>query len=107
MTKEQLTEKVLGPKGKHWVERILLMLLDRQTEDEQQAETTSHSNAMGFAGVDGAYGTSVAKRIRSRGFITEGEYQAWIKESRGAPKICKYWRQVNDEIEKRNQQKAA
>lgn len=106
LTKDDIKAKVLGNTGKHWVQKILLLLLERQTESEQSAETTSESNGVGFAGVDGEYGTSVAKRIKQRGFITDGEYNAWIKESRGYPKICKYWRQVNDAIEKKQKQAA-
>jgi hypothetical protein len=107
MTKDELIAKLQGPKGKHWAERILLMLLDRQTEDEQKNDTTRESNAMGFAGVDGYIGTSMAKRVKARGFITENEYNFWMRDSRGAPKIAKYWKQVNDEIEKKKASQTA
>lgn len=100
LTQEELTAKVLGHKGKHWVSKILLLLLANQTADEQESNTTSHQNGNGFAGADAEFGTKVAKYIQDRGHITNGQYDAWIKlNSKGVPKICKYWRQVNAAIE--------
>lgn len=46
------------------VTRALLALLDRQTADEQAAQVTSHSNGMGFTGVDAEILTSFAQQVQ-------------------------------------------
>ena len=36
-----------------WAIRGMLKIYDRQTNDEQQSQATSHNNSVGFSGVDG------------------------------------------------------
>lgn len=53
--------------------RGLLFLYSRQTADEQVQGATSHSNGMGFSGVDAQFLTSVAKSAKQYGNITPGQ----------------------------------
>lgn len=46
------------------VVRSLMVLFDRQTEDEQQTEETSHRNGMGFNGRDAGLLSSFAKQVQ-------------------------------------------
>lgn len=53
----------------------LLYLFARQTTDEQDAHTTSHSNGMGFTGVDAEFLSSVASRCKKYGNpMTTGQF---------------------------------
>ncbi len=50
-----------------FVERALLALYERQTQDERDNATTTHSNGIGFSGVDAPILTSCAQWVlRSR-----------------------------------------
>lgn len=50
-------------KSDAWLFRSILSIYERQTADEQSAETTSHSNGVGFTGVDAQIMSSFAKQI--------------------------------------------
>ncbi len=71
MTKQQLTKKEEIVKllmtetdlGNFAVERALIVLYARQTEDEKASEITSHKNGMGFTGTDAEFYTSLAKKV--------------------------------------------
>ena len=45
------------------VYRALIVLFERQTADEQEAESTNHNNGRGFNGRDAKFGTSLAKQV--------------------------------------------
>jgi len=47
------------------VERSLVKLLEKQTEDEQRAELTKYRNGMGFNAKDARFGSSLAKVVQS------------------------------------------
>lgn len=66
------TSKVSHIKNKlktddRWIGRALLTIYDHQTVDEQQSESTTEHNGVGFTGVDGDILTSYAKRIERLG----------------------------------------
>lgn len=68
VTKELIVERMNSdPK---WLYRGILAIYDRQTADEQAAETTAHDNGIGFNGVDASFMSSLAKQVRNRGFLT-------------------------------------
>lgn len=74
----------------------LLRLLENQTEDEVFSEETRELNGVGFSGVDGEIGTSMAKFYAKRGFLTPKQVAYWMKpygKSR-RPKILKYRKQL-------------
>lgn len=47
------------------VERAIVAIFHRQTQDEQSSHCTKHSNGIGFSGVDASLGTYLAKWILS------------------------------------------
>ena len=62
-TREKIVELLnANPKA---VERGIVRLYERQTEDEQSAGRTSHSNGRGFNATDARPGTYMAKWIQS------------------------------------------
>jgi len=62
-TKEEIQENL---KTKDvWVIKGILAIFDKQTADEQTAETTTHRNNIGFSGADARIMSSFAKQIQS------------------------------------------
>lgn len=49
----------------------LKKLYEKQTEDEQQYGETTHSNGVGFNGVDSRFLSSVSEFLIARGFLTD------------------------------------
>ncbi len=70
------------------VERALIRIYERQTADEQQAESTNHNNARGFTGVDAGFLTRVAKGCIRYGHLTERQ-MPYVRA-----KMMKYWAQL-------------
>jgi hypothetical protein len=52
------------------LERALLLLYNRQTEDERTQQTTSHHNGIGFNGVDAPFLSSCAEGLKKHGRLT-------------------------------------
>ena len=75
--------------------RALVILLKNQTTDEQKANTTTHSNDIGFAGCDARTGSITAKYYIKHNTLLPWQVEMWMKDWRGAPRISKYWRQLN------------
>ncbi len=69
------------------VVRALITIYQRQTADEQSAESTSHSNGVGFGALDAQFLTSIAKKALKYP-LTERQIAA-VRKS-----IKKYWRQL-------------
>ena len=80
-----------------FVERCLVALLDRQTEDEQVNQTTSHSNGVGFSGVHAEFGTSMAQQIqRNKYQRPEGQILSIKQRPHAQRMVLKYVRQLAD-----------
>jgi len=60
-TKEEI--KTLLEQNDRAVERGLVAIYNRQTEDEQFAQTTSHHNGRGFNGIDASFGSKLAEVV--------------------------------------------
>jgi hypothetical protein len=90
-TKEFIKDKLAN--DVRWMERALLVLLARQTTDEQNSDRTIHSNSRGFNGVDGHYLTYVAK------YIQKGNHLSGKHIIKVAHRLPKYWNQILEEIE--------
>jgi hypothetical protein len=71
--------------------RTLILIYNKQTATEQQAEATTLHNNIGFTGVDAKILTSFAKQYQTRGFLSPKQMVLLKK------KIVKYWEQVIDE----------
>lgn len=71
--------------------RALVVLNERQTYTEQNAESTINRNYEGFTPADARMGTSMAKFFTRNGYLTERQIAYWLKPNvRGVPRICKY-----------------
>jgi len=92
-TKEQIQEKLKS--DIRWMERAVLVLFDRQTSDEQLDLDTHHMNGVGFNGMDARYLSWVATYIR------KGNHLSGRHIEKVGKKLPKYWKQILDEIEKR------
>jgi len=88
------------------IERALLVLLDRQTFDEQQAGDTKYHNGVGFSGVDAEFMTSLAMRVRGGQQLTPRQLACMQKtNAKGLCKLAKYHGQLIEEIEKKAKRK--
>ncbi len=77
--KDLLTE--VSPRGNFAIERALIVLFERQTTDEQNAQMTSHKNGRGFASNDAEFYSKMAKKVltskNERGNrLSAGEFNA-------------------------------
>lgn len=73
------------------IARALVVLTERQTADEQSAESTKYHNGIGWTGADARMGTSMAQFYVKRGYLTEKQLAYWKKPNvRGVWRICKY-----------------
>lgn len=73
------------------VARAVLVLNERQTADEQNAETTKYHNGIGFTGADARMGTSMAKFYSRNGYLSPKQIAYWRKPNKnGVMRIAKY-----------------
>ncbi|MBS49876.1 MAG: hypothetical protein CMN60_21125 [Sphingobium sp.] len=91
---------VLSEKGTNYVSvyigKALVNLYNRQTEDEKEAATTVEHNGRGFTSFDSFIGTQHAEYFLKYRTLTPGQVRYWTKEVSGAPRICRYARQLNE-----------
>lgn len=86
--------------------RALVVLLERQTKEEQRAERVEVNNGIGFTSVDGEAGTSMAKFFQRNGYLSEKQVGVWMKQNKnGIPRIAKYHSQLNESAEQKQQQR--
>jgi hypothetical protein len=91
----------------HAVARALVVLYERQTEDEKSTEHTRHHNNRGFRPCHAKMGTSMAKFYLARGFLTPKQIAYWRKEGKEGMRLSIYWRQLLDAAHKKAAAKAA
>ena len=73
------------------IARALVALNNRQTPQEQSAQTTIMSNGRGFTSADARIGTSMAEFYTKFGRLSEKQIQYWRKpNAKGTPRIVKY-----------------
>jgi hypothetical protein len=87
-TKEEI--KVLLETKDEMVKRSLLAIFSLQTNDEQESESTTHNNGVGFTGTDSEILSSFSKQLQSRGWLSPKQMTIARK------KILKYTRQLTD-----------
>lgn len=89
------------------VGRALVALYERQTYAERNSERTIEFNGVGFTGVDGGVGASMAKAFMKYDSLTPKQVAYWRKTNKnGVMRIGKYWRQlleIASEKEKKKQ----
>ena len=82
--------------------RALLVLNDRQTQDEQASENTRYLNGMGFRPCHARMGTSMAKFFKRNGYLSPKQIAYWRATDRtGAMRIGIYWRQLAEAAEQK------
>ena len=86
----------------HFIGRALVVLFNRQTEEEKSASDTRVDNGIGFTGADGHSGCITAKYYLKHRTLQEWQLDKWLKKNvRGTRRISKYWRQLNEEAERK------
>jgi len=90
-TKEFIKEKLST--DVRWMERGLVVLFSRQTDDEKSVKRTRHLNGRGFNKSDGEYLSYVSKYILNGGKLS-GHHLTKV-----STKLPKYWGQILEEIE--------
>lgn len=94
----EMIEKADAVKKMHIVGRALTAIYNNQTQDEKSSEQTIDHNGIGFTGPDADWGSRSAKIYIRDGKLSEGIVNTWLKPAKGAggaPKITKYWKQLN------------
>ena len=76
------------------IARALIVLKDRQTEDEQRSESTRHLNGRGFRPCHARMGVSMAKFYERNGYLSPKQIAYWRKEGKEGMRISIYWRQL-------------
>ena len=73
------------------VAKALVVLNERQTATEQNAESTINRNGRGFAPADARMGTSMAVFFQKRGYLSPKQLAYWRKPNKnGVMRIAKY-----------------
>lgn len=83
------------------VARALVVLYERQTEDEKVSENTRHHNNRGFRPCHARMGTSMAKFYLRNGFLSPKQVAYWRKQGKEGMRISIYWRQLLDAAHKK------
>jgi hypothetical protein len=87
-----------GPDLAQFIGRALVHLLRRQTQAEQEANTTSNYNERGFTPADAFTGCISAKYFLKHGTLLDWQIKKWTKpNAKGVARISKYWRQLDEE----------
>lgn len=76
-----------------WIEKAVLVLFSRQTDDEQTNQVTRWENGRGFNSSDSRYLTYIAK------YLLGGRHLSGRHLEKVATKMPKYWRQILEEIQ--------
>ena len=89
-TKEYIQEKLST--DIRWIERGVIVLFGRQTDDEQRSSSTVYQNGMGFTGSDSRYLTYISN------YLLSGRHLSGRHLEKVSKKLPKYWRQIQEEI---------
>lgn len=86
----------------HFVGRALVVIFNRQTNEEKNITATVEDNGIGFTGADARSGTITAKYYLKHRKLLDWQVECWLKRNRkGTFRIAKYWRQLNEEAERK------
>lgn len=109
VTKEGMI-KILAEKDAefvmHYIGRALVVMFNRQIDDEKSSNVTRHDNNIGFTPADAMSGSITAKYYLKHKTLLDWQIEKWTKDFRGAPRITKYWRQLNEEANRKLLKKA-
>lgn len=86
----------------HAIGRALVHLLKRQTQAEQDMNSTTNHNLRGFTPADAYKGSLTAKYYIKNKRLLDWQIDMWRKPNvKGVPRIAKYWKQMAEEVEKK------
>lgn len=102
ITKEEIWDILTRPddpnvdrqsqRGMHAVGRALVAIESRQHLRHRMDQSRSGA---GFTSYDSIKGGSMAQFYATHGYLTVKQYKWWLSpDSRGHPRICKYWPQL-------------
>lgn len=104
VTKASLTELISRDDAvaTRAVGRALVHLLNRQTRDEQRDNATRNNNDVGFTPADARQGCIHAKYFIKHNTLAAWQMQYWLKpNAKGTLRLAKYWRQLDEEAQKK------
>ena len=78
-----------------WIERGLIVIYNRQTEEEKSIKETKELNGVGFSGTDSRYLTYCSE------WLLKGNHLSGVHLQKVSKILPKYWRQILDEIQRR------
>lgn len=79
-----------------YVGRALVAIFRNQTDNEKVENQTNHTNDIGFSSSDAKDGCITAKYFIKHGTLLGWMLDNWTRDWRGAPRITKYHRQLNE-----------
>ena len=79
-----------------YIGKALVAIFGNQTQDEKSANSVDTNNNIGFASCDSRDGCITAKYFIKHNTLLDFQVENWLAEWRGAPRITKYHRQLND-----------
>lgn len=86
---EKYPEKAIG--------RALVAIFNNQRSDEQHTNDVRYNNGIGFTPADAHTGSITAKYYLKHGNLLDWQIERWTrKNSKGIPRIAKYWKQLNE-----------
>ncbi len=62
--------------NKRWTMRALVVLYQRQTEDEQETLSTKHDNGIGFNGIDAPFLSDLARTVMMNRGLSDKQIKA-------------------------------
>lgn len=80
----------------HYVGRALVAIFLNQTDSEKVVNQTNNNNNIGFSSSDAKDGSITAKYYIKHGTLLGWQLDNWTRDWRGAPRITKYHRQLNE-----------
>lgn len=110
VTKAQLTQLITrnDEVAVEAIGRALVHLLNRQTREEAQTNTTKIHNQRGFTPADARQGSIHAKCFIKHRTLAQWQVEYWLKpNAKGTLRLAKYWRQIAEEAQKKAVAQAA
>jgi hypothetical protein len=110
VTKAQLTQLITrnDEVAVEAIGRALVHLLNRQTREEAESNTTKNHNLRGFTPADARQGSIHAKYFIKHRALAPWQVQYWLKpNARGTLRLAKYWRQLAEEARRKAVARAA
>lgn len=108
VTRDSITKMLNNPNPNYVMDvvgRALVVIFNRQTEDEKNSDSTRKSNGIGFTGADARSGSLTAKSYLKNKKLQSWQVERWLKvsEKTGYARLCKYHTQLNEEAVKKQE----